>query len=47
MPMTMAPEERKALGTQPLPVANWEYGEDGGETNGGPSGPAEPPGGDA
>ena len=26
--MTMAPEEREALGTQPLPAATWEYGEE-------------------
>ena len=41
--MTMAPEEREALGTPPLPVATWEYGEDGAETDGGPAGPGAPP----
>ena len=46
--MTMAPEEREALGTQPLPVATWEYGEDGAETDGGPCRPgADRPGGAA
>ena len=42
--MTMAPEERDALGTQPLPPATWEYGDEGAELNGGPSGASEPPG---
>ncbi len=41
--MTMAPEEREALGTQPLPAATWEYGDEAAELNGGAPDGTEPP----
>ena len=41
--MTMAPEERTALGNPSVPVPGWEYGDDGAALNGSTSGDEEVP----